>query len=285
MKLQDKLVIGSAQFGLNYGINNINGIVQESDVFKILDFMLSNKINEIDTSYLYGNSENVLGKYKNINKLKINSKCPSIDKNIKKYFNLSLERLNVNSVNSYLIHHFDFFIKNISIWEDLKELKNNGKVNEIGFSLYYPEEFEFLIEKNIYPDIVQIPYNIFDQRFDYIINNEMYKKIKFYIRSVFLQGLLFISPNNLKPEFESIKNKIFFLNQLSKQTSKSITKLCLGFVLENQNINKIILGIERLEQLKDIINSFEYLEPNYYNQLKDLKEDNEKIILPFNWSK
>ncbi|MBC7474842.1 MAG: aldo/keto reductase [Candidatus Sericytochromatia bacterium] len=283
----NKIVIGSVQFGMDYGINNLSGKTSKEDVFIILDYVNKNGIKHIDTSYLYGDSEAVLGCYEHIENFKIVSKCPSIDDNVKKYFYQSLKRLNQRKLDGYLIHHFDFFLQNPKIWNELIALKDEGLVRKIGFSVYYPYQVEKLTELGIEPDIIQIPYNIFDQRFDYILEDKRYSKIEFYSRSVFLQGLVFKKYDELSNQFNDIKSKIKDLNDLSTFSKKNISELCLKFVLQNEKINKVIIGVDNLEQLKDILVNIsnDNLEKNIYNSLLSFKEENENIILPFNWNK
>ena len=57
-----KLVLGSVQFGINYGISNQNGKTKFSEVKKILNFAKDSKIKIIDTAAAYGDSEEILGK-------------------------------------------------------------------------------------------------------------------------------------------------------------------------------------------------------------------------------
>ena len=59
----EKLALGSAQFGLAYGISNSHGKVSMNEVFRILTLAKSLGINTIDTASAYGNSEDVLGSY------------------------------------------------------------------------------------------------------------------------------------------------------------------------------------------------------------------------------
>ena len=60
-----KITIGSAQFGSNYGISNLNGELNSSEIHKILKYAYSIGINTIDTAHLYGKSEFKIGKYLN----------------------------------------------------------------------------------------------------------------------------------------------------------------------------------------------------------------------------
>ena len=56
-------ILGSAQFGLSYGITNDSGQVGFDDVVKILNLSYASGIRCIDTAEMYGNSIEVLGDY------------------------------------------------------------------------------------------------------------------------------------------------------------------------------------------------------------------------------
>lgn len=286
--MENKLILGTAQFGLDYGINNPDGKIKKNEAFKILSFAYKHKINILDTSYAYGDSEIVLGEYiKEYKKdIKIISKLPQNDcENPIELFYKSLNRLNSIKIYGYLIHHFDFFMKKSKIWEDLKLLKEEGKIEKIGFSLYYPEELDYLLGKNIDFDIIQIPYNIFDQRFkEYFL--ELKKiNVEIHIRSIFLQGLVFIPVQKLPEKFLKIKSKLEKLNSLSKILNTSIASLCLNFSILNPLIDKIIIGIDCKEHLHEIINTMAEIDniKSIYHNLETLKENDENIILPTNW--
>ena len=57
-----KIVLGSVQWGLNYGVSNINGQTSEYEISKLGELARSNKVNLIDTSQIYGNAE-FIGNY------------------------------------------------------------------------------------------------------------------------------------------------------------------------------------------------------------------------------
>ena len=59
---KNKIILGTAQFGMNYGINNSMGVPEDKDVSSILDYAHKNGINTLDTAIAYGNSEERLGK-------------------------------------------------------------------------------------------------------------------------------------------------------------------------------------------------------------------------------
>jgi Predicted oxidoreductases (related to aryl-alcohol dehydrogenases) len=184
--LSKKLCLGTAQFGLDYGINNSRGKIPENEVFEILDYALDNGIEFIDSAYNYGDSEKVIGKFikgsSKGKKLKIISKLPPSN-NVYEIVEETLNNLCVKKIYGYLVHNFKFFLENPKIWEKLLKLKNKGKTEKIGFSLYYPEEYYKLEKFEV--DVLQIPYNIFDQRFSNLLPEFKEKALKF------MRGLCF----------------------------------------------------------------------------------------------
>jgi uncharacterized protein len=184
-----------------------------------------------------------------------------------------------------LIHHFDFFLENQNIWRDLKQIKEEGLVEKIGISLYYPWELDYILDKHIDFDIVQFPYSIFDQRFSPYLQKlkDMYKEV--YIRSVFLQGLVFKPVSELSDRFFTIKSKLEVLNKYSNELNISISSICLNFALLNPLVDKVIIGVDCLENLMENLQSLNDKEKvkMIYSNLISFKEDDENIILPINW--
>jgi aryl-alcohol dehydrogenase-like predicted oxidoreductase len=283
-----KLCLGTAQFGQNYGINNKRGKVPQEEILNILKHSLINKIVMLDTASAYGESEAVLGKVLQSfsEKFAVITKYPA-DSSIRPItlIDISLRLLQTNNIYGYLFHSFSTFKDYPNLLDDFVEIKRTGKTKKIGFSLYYPAEAEFIIENNIPCDIVQVPYNIFDQRFSGIFSTLKSLNIEIHVRSVFLQGLFFIPHEKLLDQFSLIKDKIAMIQMFSKENNINIAETCFGFVNTNTYIDKIIFGVDSLENLTDNI--------KYYNNsckskldfsfFKTFEEKNENIILPFNW--
>jgi aryl-alcohol dehydrogenase-like predicted oxidoreductase len=165
------------------------------------------------------------------------------------------------------------------------KIKQCGKAVKIGFSLYHPAEAEYILQNNIPCDIVQVPYNIFDQRFASLFSELKSRKIEIYVRSVFLQGLFFIHPNNLDEQFDSIRHRMRELSAFSEKEQIAMSTLCLGFVDSNKYIDNIIIGVDSLENLKENINNYNRLSDLSinYRQFESFSITDESIILPFNW--
>ena len=189
------------------------------------------------------------------------------------------------SVYGVLLHNIEDLISDIKFWDQIIELKNKGLCKKIGVSIYSPSDLEFLKDIMSSIDIIQLPYNIFDRRFEKIIPDLKSKDIDVHSRSVFLQGLFFQSPDLLDPFFLKIKNKIKSLNILANDTNISLNHILLGYCLLNHNIQKVIIGVDTLDNLKnnlkvyDVIGKVEQIK----NHLDEYNELDENIILPINW--
>lgn len=274
-----KLALGTVQFGIDYGINNKRGKVPKEEVKEILKLAYEKGIEILDTANAYGESEKVLGEIGGDFKIVTKVDSPEVVENFKKSMD------NLKKIYGYMIHNFEIFLDTPSMWEDMVKLKEEEKVEKIGFSLYKPEEVDILFEKGIDFDIVQVPYSIFDQRFAEKIKEMKSKGVEVYVRSVFLQGLFFKNPEELNGIFESIVKKVISLRKIADQENIPLSSLCIGFALLNDDIDKVVLGVDSIENLKDNLEVLDHLDnvKKVYEDLKLFKEDNEQIILPVNW--
>lgn len=285
---KNKLVLGTAQFGMDYGINNKRGKIPREEVFEILKTAFEAGIDTLDTAYAYGESESAIGDFIRSSglKLKVISKLPECGlEDVENIFETSINRLGLNSLYGYYIHNFQYYLEIPEVWSTLTKMKSEGKVNKIGFSLYYPSELDYLLDHNITLDIVQVPYSIFDQRFGSYFPKLKDKKVEVFVRSVFLQGLGFKDPSELSNYFEKIKSKIVNLRKLSENIDAPLASIFLNFAMLNSYIDKIVVGIDSIENLRELLTSSDYLSrvDPIMAELSSFKEDDEKIILPFNW--
>jgi aryl-alcohol dehydrogenase-like predicted oxidoreductase len=281
-----KLALGGVQFGIDYGIANTKGRVQIEEVRSILDYAKKNGVNILDTASGYGDSEDVLGKV-GVDNFQIITKTASIKQGVNgvvSVFYQSLKNLKQKKVYGLLIHdireieHKQF--DNLLI--ELARLKQQGLVKKIGVSVYNSQQIDYVLD-NFSIDLIQLPINILDQR---LINDESLAKLKKYnveihARSVFLQGLLLMSINTIPSWFDPIKDTLKLFHEEAKKQNLTKLQLALGFVQSLTEIDKVVIGVNSLQQLREIIDASS-VKVNTA-ELSNIAINNSIFLNPSNW--
>ena len=259
-----KLAIGSAQFGFNYSLTG-SEIKDDKEVESIIDYAREIGINTIDTAIGYGLAERRLGRV-GISGFKIITKLPKIDptNNISQYIEdeiyKSLENLNVESLYGLLLHNPSDILssqKN-TIIDTIEKLKENKIIKNFGYSLYQPEEIDRL-EETYYSDMLQVPYNLFDRRFENVINTNLknIKSKKIYVRSIFLRGILLQkNPSSISNYFSHWDNIFLRWKEWLIQNDVDPLLACVNYIKNNHKIERAIVGIDCLKQLKSIYSAY-----------------------------
>jgi len=285
-----KLSLGTAQFGLSYGVSNKKGKVKSQEVKKILQLAKISNIDTIDTAITYGDSEKTIGDigFKN---LRIITKLPALSKNcddvyswVKKKVKSSLKKLKTTSLYGVLVHKTADLSgdQGMKLINALNELKLNGLVKKIGISIYDPDECENLMKLTRF-DIVQAPLNIVDRRLENSgwLSRLHLEEVEIHTRSVFLQGLL-LMPRNQIPNTFNKWSKVWDEWALKlKNNDLSAVEACLSYPLSLPEINKIIVGVENVNQLREIIDKSET--KKITNDFSFMISNDQMLINPTNW--
>lgn len=285
--MKTRIGLGTVQFGLAYGINNQEGQISIDGVNTILDRCYSEGIEVIDTAQEYGESEDRLGRFfinkkfgKVISKFRIKTNDLPMRSNLEN----SLRKLNLPSLYAFMYHDFNDYQLNKETYNELIELKKEGRIQHIGFSLYYPYQLEEIIHLENF-DIVQVPYNIFDKRFEPYFKVLKDKGVLIHTRSTFLQGLFFKELDQVDSYFQPIQHQLIKIHEICVEYQISIGVLALQFVLMNKYIDNVILGVDSEKNLIELLNwQNNSLEPRIYGILNDeITIEDESYLLPFNW--
>ena len=290
-----KLGLGTVQFGLDYGISNIEGLPSLEEVKKILEKACLNGIKVLDTAAQYGESELALGQattpsspFQIVTKTPNFKSVSSISTDevtyLKNTFQNSLKFLNKPSVYGLLVHHCEDVLKpgGHLLIDALNALKKLGLVKKIGVSVYHPEEALFVAETwDI--DLIQCPMNIFDQRFLEQGCLEFLKKkgIEIHTRSTFLQGLLLMDFDKMPDYFNLFKAHLHKFKMCLEQQRISALEAALGFSTGVPWVDTVLCGVVSQNQLSDIIlGSSIQLDNNIFKEfaLNDLN-----ILDPSRW--
>jgi uncharacterized protein len=285
--MNNRIILGTVQFGINYGINNPEGKPSEDKVFKIIDKAIELGISIFDTADAYGNASEIIGKYNrtHVKSLDINTKFKGNSTKLRKQLDDSLNLLHVNEVNVYFYHSFQDFIDHPDLQVQLLELKARGKIKKIGLSVYDNFELETACRSSLI-DVIQFPLNLLDnlhQRGDQIkLAKKMGKELQ--VRSVFLQGLFFKPLNDFPAKLEPLVPYIRQIRDISKTNKVSLEELTLGYALHCNEIDHIIIGIDSEKQLIDNVNKSKCKISNtLFDAVNQIKVKEVDLLYPKNW--
>ena len=287
--LNNKLILGTVQMGLSYGINNSTGKVSLEDSLEILEYAYANGIRTLDTAEAYGNAHEVIGTFHDKNptrKFKVITKLPNqTNSNIVEKVESYLNDLKVNQLDSLLFHSFSSYCDNIESFDILKKLKSDKKIKNLGVSVYTNDEIEKVL-LNDEVDIIQLPFNIFDNA---NLRNGILQKIKLkgkivHTRSVLLQGLFFRDTNDQNVIVQKLKNELILLSEISKNNKASISELALSYCLHQSTIDNVLIGVDSISQLIDNIKSVNFkIDSKTVDEINTIKVRNLDLLNPSLW--
>jgi aryl-alcohol dehydrogenase-like predicted oxidoreductase len=272
-----KIVLGTVQFGCQYGINSAGrpSIDQVADILK--DAKIGG-ISVLDTSSAYGDAESVLGDVCASSNFKIVSKYPKCAQSVKYTFEKSLKILKTDHLYGYLLHHFEVYKDNPAVWDEFIALQEEGKTDRIGFSLYEPAELDFILKNKAKFNLLQIPYNIFDRQFEPYFEQLKEMGVEIHVRSTFLQGLFFKDRSTLPNKLQPLKNALLELDSYADSIGLTVGEVALNYNLQDPYIDGVLMGVDNKEQLIQNFNSVsdKKIECNF------VIEDQE-LLKPVNW--
>ena len=284
-----RLALGTVQFGLNYGISNIHGKNSLSEVSDLISLASSYQIKVLDTASGYGDSESILGAVNVTNFDVVSKLAPTgsgvddIQEWVRIQFNESLSRMKLQRMYGYMLHRPADLLsaKGEDIYNALLELKNKGLVKKIGISIYSPDELDLILSKYNF-DLVQAPFNVVDRR---IAESGWMRRLKemnieLHIRSVFLQGLLLMGREQIPPYFNRWSHLFNLWDEFLKKRGVFAHEACISFVKGYPEIDRNIVGVNNISQLKDVSLAFK---SHQQHDFPDIGTNNEQLINPANW--
>ncbi len=286
---QSKLVLGSAQFGMHYGVANDTGIPSLNSISTILELAKNAGINTIDTAMNYGNCEERLG-IVGIKDWRLVTKIPAIPAdalNLNEWvLSLVLNSVKLTGVVPYaiLVHKTSDLlgVHGDKIYSGLNALRLVYNDLKIGVSVYTPQEAE-TIAARYQIDLMQFPFNLLDRRF--LISGTISRLkslgIELHSRSTFLQGLL-LMPNYLRPLYFSQWNEIWnIFDNYINDANESALEICLRFALQQQGIDGVIVAAESEIQICQILSAVKIGAKNSIDI--DIFSNDINLINPSKW--
>lgn len=293
--LKGKLILGTVQLGLPYGINNTAGKPDLESAFQILSEARLAGITRLDTAEGYGESQEIIGRFHDLHKNEfsvITKFAPSRfaeQSNFRKHVEASLKTLNVPYLEAYMYHSYGDFKRFIGYMAALRSMQREGLIRKIGVSLYTNQEIEDLLLQGQPVDLVQCPFNLLDNSTLRGAAFEALRKrgIEIHVRSIFLQGLFMMNSSNLSQQLSGLAPHLMRIKQLALDFEIPVEALAINYALQNEKIDGVLFGVETLQQLKanlDFASGYQ-LGTEAVRAIDEIKVETIELLNPANWTK
>ena len=259
-KFINSLALGTVQLGAEYGIANSDGQPALNEAKIIIDSAYKAGIRYFDTAQAYGSSEEVVGKIlSGYPDIKVISKfSPDLDY-LKEHaldvaFEKTIETLGLLPFGM-MLHRYDWMKDwNLGLREIIQQVVISKGV-KFGVSVYSVQEVEDLLDI-LEVSLIQLPFNVFSKE---IVNKDIFVRAKnayktLFLRSVFLQGLLLMKPEQIPSEMLFTKECIQHLYAFCKLQGVGVKEFCLGYSLfKSEGFGRVLFGAETAEQVLENI--------------------------------
>lgn len=260
--MENRLSIGTAQFGMAYGVANQKGQIAQGAAREILSRGWDAGIRMMDTAIAYGDSESRLGEI-GLDKWRVVTKIPrfandnkNVAESIDNLIRGSLDRLRIPRLYAVLLHYPEQLLEDSgsAIFDALRTARELGMVEKIGVSIYDPEMLPAIMGR-FELDLVQAPFNLIDRR---LVTSGWLSRlhaagVEVHVRSTFLQGLLLMNIADRPAKFDRWKPLWIKWQTWLNSNQTSAVAACLNFNLSHSEINRVIVGIDSPEHLSEIL--------------------------------
>jgi len=255
-----ELGLGAAQFGLDYGVSNPRGRVPEDEVRLILDTAAANQIGLVDTAPAYGDSERILGQswpfpspFRVVTKtLPVAEGLDRVETRARR----SLERMGLSRGHAILVHAAEDLLgpDGPELWSRLQRLKAEGLFQKVGVSCYGSDE-PVLLARRFKPDLIQLPCSLLDQRpaRDGTLRALADLGVEVHLRSVFLQGLLFLDRDQLPAALGDAGPRLSRIRRALAEAGADPLQAALAYAQTRPEASAVIVGVTSAAELRAIL--------------------------------
>lgn len=287
--MKEKLILGTVQFGINYGINNSTGMPSENDVNAILTCAYNSGIRTLDTAAAYGLAENRIGNFHELNanqKFTVNTKF-SKDSSVTWLPSLinSIHSMKLEQIDTIMFHSFESYLNNKPHLKEIYVTGVSKYFKRIGVSVYTNEEMEALINDE-WVSVVQLPFNLLDNHLkrNAIVEKLREQKKEIHTRSCFLQGLFFLNEDKIPEKLTAVKPFLNKLKQITAENKIEMGHLALQYALSKSYIDKVLIGVDTVTQLENNIKwAEETIDGPVFNQIDLINVTDLDLLNPSKW--
>ena len=265
-----RLTLGSAQWGMPYGIANHSGPPDDAELQRMLERAADAGLQSVDTARAYGSAEARLGEtlgrlprpagWRVITKLAPDVHEPGLGiletlERVGASLEASRTALGRDVLPVVLLHRFAHrHACGGKLWRTLLAERDAGRIAQLGISAGTPEEAWAALED---PDVqvLQVASSLLDLR---LMRQGFFARAReagrtVYVRSVFLQGVAMLDPALVPGFLTPVVEPLRRIRRVARELGVSPRALFLAFARELLPGTHPVIGCERDAQLGELL--------------------------------
>ena len=258
----DRLVLGTVQWGLAYGIANRSGRPSIDELRRLVGEAARAGVRVLDSARAYGDAESRIGEilpvgsdWRVVTKLDptvwsagmTTQACLASAKHSLEASRRALGRVTPDAL---LLHRGGHaFVADGALWTWLSKCKAAGEVRAIGVSAESPAEAWRCLDLDGI-DVMQVAASVLDQRLAKagFFAAAAEREVEVFVRSVFLQGVAHLERDALPAHLGPLAAALAKLDALAEEAGLSIGDLFLCYARDVLP-GRILIGCETMDQL------------------------------------
>ena len=255
-----KLGLGAAQFRLDSPSTTVRGRSPEAEIGDILAIAARSGIKVFDAAASSAYGETVVGD-------RLPAPCPfrvivktgRVDRgadHIEDEARASLKRLGLQRADAIVVQVAGDLFSPLGgeAWTRLLKLRDEGLFQRVGISVYASDD-PLGVARRFKPDIIQAPASLLDQRLlaDGTMARLAEAGIEVQMRSIFLQGLLFLPPDRVPGALKGAATGLSRVRRMIAEGRSDPLQAALGFALSRQEASSVIVGVASAPELQAVV--------------------------------
>lgn len=256
-----RLSLGTVQFGLDYGLTKRKS---QAEVDSLLDTAAEVGCTLLDTAPSYGDGERLVGDYfrrRPNHPFQVATKVAKLSRDdvasvsrmraaLEASLRSSAEAL--GSLAVVQLHQAEgWLLGSTELWRCVDGLRRDGFFRSFGVSVYEPEDaLTLLTSAPPALDVIQVPFNVLDQRFRSVLQAASAKGIGILARSAFLKGVLTANTDALPPFLAALRPSRDRLSRLAARVGMTAGEAALAFVAGEEGVSSVLVGVDRPGEIR-----------------------------------
>lgn len=299
-----EVAFGGVEIGMPYGLNmsQASHKMQKDDAIKLLHYALDRGINFFDTARLYGESESIMGEaFAGMRQdVILASKCKhfrlpdgslpaaiELKKIMTDSLHESLRELRTDCIDVYMLHYGDLEILELEeVYELFSIFQQEGLIRYPGVSVYEPEETKKALDKD-YWKVIQLPFNLMDQKQGEHFQQASAQGVGLVVRSVLMRGLLTDKSFQLHPALKDVQAHLHTYRKLYSEDSQTLASLAMKFAASIPEVSSVLVGFDKVEFVQEALSIFngDYLNANDLKMAKSMSYPDQSFLNLAQWDK